>query len=82
MIDLCKGYTYIDLLFIYSSLLPLCIHLGYEKPIFFLFFSRYQHPFWHTSGASEIILTDPINRLVAGGKPAPGQNLPVISPPW
>jgi hypothetical protein len=29
-------------------------------------FNRYQHPFGHTSGASEIILTDPIYRLVAG----------------
>jgi hypothetical protein len=32
-----------------------------------IFFNRYQHPFRHTSGASEIILTDSIYRLVAGG---------------
>jgi hypothetical protein len=44
-------------------------------------FNRYQHPFGHISGASEIILTDPIYRLVAGGELAPGQNPPVISPP-
>jgi hypothetical protein len=42
-----------------------------------LLFNRYQHPFGHTSGVSEIILTDPIYRLVAG---APRQNPPVISP--
>jgi hypothetical protein len=60
--------------------------LGYERPTPHLF-NRYQRPFGHTSGASEIILTDPIYRLVAGGetspwaKPAPGQNPPVISPP-
>jgi hypothetical protein len=41
-------------------------------------FNRYQHPFGHTSGASEIILTDPIYRE---GKPTPGKNPPVISPP-
>jgi hypothetical protein len=34
-------------------------------------FNRYQHPFGHTSGASEIILTDPIYRLVAGGETSP-----------
>jgi hypothetical protein len=44
-------------------------------------FNRYQHPFGHTSGASEIILTDPIIDLWQEGKPAPGQNPPVISPP-
>jgi hypothetical protein len=31
-------------------------------------FNRYQHPFGHTSGASEIILTDPIYRLQRGGE--------------
>jgi hypothetical protein len=36
-----------------------------------LLFNRYQHPFGHTSGASEIILTDPIYRLVAGGETSP-----------
>jgi hypothetical protein len=36
-----------------------------------IFFNRYQHPFGHTSGASEIILTDPIYRLVAGGETSP-----------
>jgi hypothetical protein len=36
-------------------------------------FNRYQHPFGHTSGASEIILTDPIYRLVAGGETSPGE---------
>jgi hypothetical protein len=41
---------------------------------------KYQHPFGHTRGASEIILTNPIYRFVAGGEPAPGQNPPVISP--
>jgi hypothetical protein len=46
------------------------------------FFNRYQHPFGLTSGASEIILIDPIYRLVAGGETSPsGQNPPVISPP-
>jgi hypothetical protein len=35
------------------------------------FFNRYQHPFGHTSGASETILTDPIYRLVAGGETSP-----------
>jgi hypothetical protein len=34
-------------------------------------FNRYQHPFGHTSGASEIILTDPIYRLVAEGETSP-----------
>jgi hypothetical protein len=34
-------------------------------------FNRYQHPFGHTSGAPEIILTDPIYRLVAGGETSP-----------
>jgi hypothetical protein len=41
------------------------------KPIGYgisLLFNKYQHPFGHTSGASEIILTDPIYRLVAGGE--------------
>jgi hypothetical protein len=33
-----------------------------------IFFNRYQHPFGHTSGSSEAILTDPIYRLVAGGE--------------
>jgi hypothetical protein len=41
-------------------------------------FNRYQHPFGHTRGASEITLTDPIYRLVAV---APEQNPAVISPP-
>jgi hypothetical protein len=35
-----------------------------QPPILF----NKQHPFGHTSGASEIILTDPIYRLVAGGE--------------
>jgi hypothetical protein len=48
----------------------------------FPIFNRYQHPLGHTSGASEIILTDPIYiDLWQEGKPAPGKNLPVISPP-
>jgi hypothetical protein len=34
-------------------------------------FNRYQHPFGLTSVASEIILTDPIYRLVAGGETSP-----------
>jgi hypothetical protein len=46
-----------------------------------IFFNRHQHPFGHTSGVSEIILTDPIYRLVAGGETSPGQNPPMISPP-
>jgi hypothetical protein len=41
-------------------------------------FNRYRHPFGHTSGASEIIL---YIDLWQEGKPAPGQNPPVISPP-
>jgi hypothetical protein len=41
-------------------------------------FNRYQHPFGHTSGASEIILTVD---LWQEGKLAPGKNPPVISPP-
>jgi hypothetical protein len=46
-------------LFIYSSLLPLCNRLGYERPTPPpSFFNRYQHPFGHTGEASEIILTD------------------------
>jgi hypothetical protein len=36
-----------------------------------IFFDRYQHPFGHTSGASEIILIDPVYRLVAGGETSP-----------
>jgi hypothetical protein len=47
----------------------------------FPIFNRYQHPFGHTSGASEIILTDPNIDLWREGKSAPGQNPPVISPP-
>jgi hypothetical protein len=39
-----------------------------DQPIFF---NRYQHPFGHTSGASEIILTGPLYRLVAGGETSP-----------
>jgi hypothetical protein len=46
-----------------------------------IFFNRYQHPFGHTSGASEIILTGPIYRLVVGGETSSEQNPPVISPP-
>jgi hypothetical protein len=46
-----------------------------------IFFNRYQHPFGHTSGASEIILTDPIYRLVAGEETSPWASPPVISPP-
>jgi hypothetical protein len=37
----------------------------------FPIFNRYQHPFGHTSGASEIILTDHIYQLVAGGETSP-----------
>jgi hypothetical protein len=44
-------------------------------------FNRHQHPFGHTSGASEIILTDPIYRLVAGGETSPWAKPSVISPP-
>jgi hypothetical protein len=33
-----------------------------------LIFNRSEHPFRHTSGASENILTDPIYLLVAGGE--------------
>jgi hypothetical protein len=40
--------------------------LGYERPTSHLF-NRYQHPFGHTSRASEIILTDPILALCAIG---------------
>jgi hypothetical protein len=36
-----------------------------------IFFDRYQHPLGHTSGASEIILTDLVYRLVAGGETSP-----------
>jgi hypothetical protein len=36
-----------------------------------IFFNRYQHPFGYTSGTLEIILTDPIYRLVAGGETSP-----------
>jgi hypothetical protein len=43
-----------------------------QPPIFC--FNRYQHPFGHTSEASEIILTDPIYRLVAGGETSPWEN--------
>jgi hypothetical protein len=47
-----------------------------------IFFNRYQHPFGHTSRTSEIILTDPIYRLVAGGETSPWvKPPPVISPP-
>jgi hypothetical protein len=52
-----------------NNLLSLCNRLGYERPTPHLFFfNRHQHPFGHTSGASEIILTDPLYRLVAGGE--------------
>jgi hypothetical protein len=44
-------------------------------------FNRYQRPFGHTSGASEIIPTGPIYRFVVGGETSPEQNPPVISPP-
>jgi hypothetical protein len=44
--------------------------LGYEIPTTPIF-NRYQHPFGHTSGASDIILTDPIYRLMAGGETSP-----------
>jgi hypothetical protein len=37
----------------------------------FPIFNRYQHPFGHTSRASEIILTDPICRPVAEGETSP-----------
>jgi hypothetical protein len=63
-------------------LLSLCNRLGYERPIPHSFFlNRYQHPFGHTSRASEIILTGPLYRLVTEGEPAPGQNPPVTPPP-
>jgi hypothetical protein len=42
--------------------------LGYERPTPHLLTDI--NPFGHTSGASEIILTDPIYRLVAGGETA------------
>jgi hypothetical protein len=38
-----------------------------QSPIF----NKYQHPLGHTSGASEIILTDSLYRLVAGGETSP-----------
>jgi hypothetical protein len=46
-----------------------------------IFFNRYQHPFGHTSGASEIILTDPIYRPVAGGETSPWTKPSCVSPP-
>jgi hypothetical protein len=58
-----------NIIIIYSSLLSLCNRLCYERPT--PIFNRYQHPFGHTSGASEIILTDPIYRPVAGGEASP-----------
>jgi hypothetical protein len=61
------SFVFFYFYFIYSSLLPLCNRLGYERPTSNLF-NRYQHPFGHTSGASEIILTNPIYRPVAGGE--------------
>jgi hypothetical protein len=59
-------------LFIYLFIQVYCPYgaLGYERPTPHLF-NRYQHPFGHTSGASEIILTDPIYRPVAGGETSP-----------
>jgi hypothetical protein len=44
-------------------------------------FKRYQHPFRLTSGASEIILTDPIYRPVAGGETSPWEKPSCVSPP-
>jgi hypothetical protein len=44
----------------------------------FPFFDRYQHPFGHTSGTSSLTL---YIDLWQEGKPAPGKNPPVISPP-
>jgi hypothetical protein len=46
-----------------------------------ILFNRYQHPFGHTSGASEIIPLTLYIDLWQEGKPAPGKNPPVISPP-
>jgi hypothetical protein len=59
-------------LFIYLFIQVYCPYatLGYERLTPHLF-NRYQYPFGHTSGASEIILTDPIYRLVAGGETSP-----------
>jgi hypothetical protein len=53
--------------FIYSSLSSVCNHLGYERstPHIFLTDTSIHSD---TSGALEIILTDPIYRLVAGGE--------------
>jgi hypothetical protein len=68
------------LIFIYSSLLPLCNRLGYERPTPHPF-NRYQHPFRHTSGASELSSLTLYIDLWQEEKPAPGQNPPVISPP-
>jgi hypothetical protein len=67
-----------QLFIIYSSLLSLCSRLNYERPTPHLFFNRYQHPFGHTSGASEII---PIYRLVGGGETSPWAEPSCESPP-
>jgi hypothetical protein len=44
-------------------------------------FNRYQHPFGHTSGAWKLSSLALYIDLWQEGKPAPGQNPPVISPP-
>jgi hypothetical protein len=71
---------YLFILFLFIQVYCPYATLGYERPTPHLF-NRYQHPFGHTSGASEIILTDPIDRLVAGGETSPWAKPPCdISP--
>jgi hypothetical protein len=66
-----QGIIFIYFYWFYLFIQVYCPYatLGYERPT--PIFNRYQHPFGHTSGASEIILTDPIYQLVAGGETSP-----------
>jgi hypothetical protein len=59
---------------------PYATVLGYERPIPHLF-NRYQHPFGQTSGAWKLTSLTLYIDLWQEGKPTPGQNPPVISPP-
>jgi hypothetical protein len=69
------------IIIIYSSLLPSCSRLGYERPTPHLFLTDISiHSDTQAEPRKLSSLTLYIG-LVARGKPAPGQNAHVISPP-
>jgi hypothetical protein len=74
------GLLYIVTLFIYSSLLSLCNRLGYERPTPHLLTDINIHSDTQAEPRKLPSLTLYID-LWQEGKPAPGQNPPVISPP-